>query len=260
MSVLCVTGANGSLGQAVLAAAKERGIKTYAVKREEWTTALEHRPANAPRPEWLKDAMGVVHCGAMKHVRDSHERPFEMFEANCVHLFYLLRICAREKILFVYAASDKSQTATENLYSSSKLVAEHLTLNSGAGVVVRCANFIGSSGSLVDLIKTGKLTYVTDRNAERFGISLKAAANLYLDAVETAKPGQVILPKPELCKKFTVGQVLRVMKVPWDKPETGLQKGEIRSHKMSADDKEQQEFDKLTWTDEELALIIDGKL
>ena len=122
----------------------------------------------------------VINCAALKHIDHCDENPSAAVKSNIIGAENVLRLDLPATLV----STDKAVNPS-GLYGATKLVAEHLFLLRGQGVV-RLPNLYGSSGSVIELWRRqhelGVPLTVTDKLCYRYFIDPVEAAKFVLEA------------------------------------------------------------------------------
>lgn len=133
----------------------------------------------------------IFHCAAYKHVPMMEENPVAVIENNVFGTKNLLDAALDHGVeKFVLISTDKAVSPV-SIYGVSKMLSEKLVLqyakktcSSQSFMFVRFGNVLGSRGSILPLfqnqIKTGGPVTVTDKNMERFFMTIPEACSLVL--------------------------------------------------------------------------------
>ncbi|MBQ9494223.1 MAG: polysaccharide biosynthesis protein [Treponema sp.] len=134
----------------------------------------------------------VFHCAAYKHVPLMEENPVAAIENNVFGTKNMLDACVAHRVRrFVLISTDKAVEPV-SIYGASKMICEKLLLEAAtkadgnAFMFVRFGNVLGSRGSILPLfmeqIKNGGPVTVTDKNMERYFMTIPEACSLVLQA------------------------------------------------------------------------------
>lgn len=149
----------------------------------------------------------IFHCAAYKHVPMMEENPVAAIENNVFGTKALLDASLKRNVeRFVLISTDKA-VAPVSVYGVSKMICEKLVLqaakkieraeNDRAIMFVRFANVLGSRGSLLPIfqqqIKNGGPVTVTDKNMERYFMTIPEACSLVLQTGGVGKNGKSYL-------------------------------------------------------------------
>jgi len=139
----------------------------------------------------------VFHTAAFKHLPLLEEQPFAAIENNVFATQTVIEEAAKHGVRVVLLSTDKAVEPT-SVMGATKNIAEQVVLR-GGGSVVRLANVLGSRGSVSELftaqiISGGPLT-VTDREAQRFFITVSEAVELLLTASVREERRAVFVPQ-----------------------------------------------------------------
>jgi FlaA1/EpsC-like NDP-sugar epimerase len=205
-----VTGAAGSIGSALAAAIasmqpaalalvdhSELGLFTIERRlRAEWPrVALVPFLADVSHEAAMRRIVAsvqpdvVYHAAAYKHVTMAERAVASAVRVNVGGSVAAAAAAASARARFVLISSDKA-AAPESVMGATKRVAEIATLSlaspSFRPIVVRFGNVIGSSGSVVELmrdaIRAGEPVPVTDPDATRYFMTASEAVALVLRA------------------------------------------------------------------------------
>lgn len=243
---LLITGATGSLGNAIIKhiiakGIKFRGIRVYSrdeLKQSEMRQRYTHnsipiayilgdvRDRNRLN-EALKGVDIVIHTAALKQVPLAEENPLEYIQTNVYGTENVMHACIERKVeRAIFISTDKAASPI-NLYGASKMCAEKIWLRAdvytgGRDTIfsaVRYGNVIGSRGSIYSLIKDvpdGQRISVTDPAMTRFWITLKSVAEFVLDTVGSAKSGMLHVPMMVSCTLETFLTAAGIDRRLWD--------------------------------------------
>lgn len=143
----------------------------------------------------------VFHAAALKHLPALERFPTEGVRTNILGTRNVLRAAYEAKVQrFVNISTDKAADPTSVL-GATKRVAEILVeLYDSTDMTlasVRFGNVLGSRGSflplLVDRINQGKPVTITDKDAERFFMTIPEAAGLVIEAGTLANDGETFV-------------------------------------------------------------------
>lgn len=144
----------------------------------------------------------VFHAAAHKHVPLMEDSPAEAVKNNVFGTLNVLEAADAHRVQrFVLLSTDKAVNPT-NVMGATKRITEML-IQYYAGksdmkcMAVRFGNVLGSHGSVIPLfekqIKAGGPVTVTDKNIERFFMTIPEAAQLVLQAGSIAKSGSIFV-------------------------------------------------------------------
>lgn len=274
MPTICVTGAGGYIGSALVKAlARDGADRLLLLDSCEYALFEIQRYMEAAHPEVrsepvlgsagdveLLDAVFgrfrpevIFHAAAFKHVGLLECNPFAAIANNVLGSYTLAEAAARHGAGKLVVISTDKAARPASAMGVSKRIAELLILSlSGTRFranAVRLGNVIGSPGSVIPLfleqIGRGENLSVTHTDASRYFLSLDQTVAAMLAAAGAECEGKVLLPElgepvriMELAEFLGKGSPIRV---------TGLRFGE----KICED---------LIGPDEELVGIIDGPL
>lgn len=237
--VVLVTGAGGSIGSEICRQVKRLNPRTlYLLDRDEGgihATELslvnsgllntpdillaDIRDADTLHSLFQRAKPDIVfHTAALKHYPILENFPDEAFKTNVVGTYNVLKAAADAGVnTFVNVSTDKAADPSTVL-GYSKRAAERITAGfidrfPGVCVSVRFGNVFGSRGSVLttfqDQIRSGGPVTVTDREVERYFMSIPEASQLVLEAAAFGTSGQtMVLDMGEPVKINSIAQKL----------------------------------------------------
>ncbi|MDY2843567.1 MAG: nucleoside-diphosphate sugar epimerase/dehydratase [Treponema sp.] len=148
----------------------------------------------------------IFHCAAYKHVPMMEENPVAVIENNVYGTKNILDAAIDEESnvqRFVLISTDKAVSPV-SVYGASKMLSEKLVLQYAKKarknqnfMFVRFGNVLGSRGSILPLfqqqIKAGGPVTVTDKNMERYFMTIPEACSLVLETGGVGKNGKSYL-------------------------------------------------------------------
>ncbi len=146
----------------------------------------------------------IFHCAAYKHVPMMEENPVAVIENNVFGTKNLLEAALKNGVQrFVLISTDKAVSPV-SVYGASKMLCEKLILQYAKKAApnqnfmfVRFGNVLGSRGSILPLfqqqIKTGGPVTVTDKEMERFFMTIPEACSLVLETGGVGENGRSYL-------------------------------------------------------------------
>ena len=146
----------------------------------------------------------IFHCAAYKHVPMMEENPIAVIQNNVFGTKNLLDASLKNDVQkFVLISTDKAVSPV-SIYGASKMLCEKLVLDYSKKtkshqdfMFVRFGNVLGSRGSILPLfqeqIKNGGPVTVTDKEMERFFMTIPEACSLVLEAGGIGKNGHSYL-------------------------------------------------------------------
>jgi len=176
----------------------------------------------------------VVHAAALKQVPMAEYNPFEFIKTNVLGAQNLIEAVLDSKVRRVVALSTDKAAAPINLYGATKLCSDKLFIaaNNLRGhrelsfSVVRYGNVMGSRGSVIPFFlaqrKSGVLP-ITDPEMTRFNITLDEGIHLVMDALVTARGGEIYVPK---IPSYRITDVAEAIGPECKKPVVGIRPGE----------------------------------
>ncbi|MCL4757183.1 MAG: UDP-N-acetylglucosamine 4,6-dehydratase (inverting) [Rhodocyclaceae bacterium] len=219
---ILITGGTGSFGQAFVATTLSRyAPKKLIVYSRDELKQLEMQQA-FPHPamrffigdvrdkERLERALEgvdiVIHAAALKQVPTAEYNPFECIKTNVLGAQNVIDACLTAGVHRVIALSTDKAAAPINLYGATKLCSDKMFIaaHNMAGArdirfsVVRYGNVLGSRGSVIPYFLSkrheGSLP-ITHPAMTRFSISLAQGVELVLHALQSARGGEIFVPK-----------------------------------------------------------------
>lgn len=222
MPTICVTGAGGYIGSALVKALAEDGAKElllldsseYALFEIQRYMETAHRQVcsepvlGSVGDVGLLDAVFgrfhpdiIFHAAAFKHVGLAERNPFAAIANNALGSYTLAEAAARHGAgNLVFVSTDKAARPC-SVMGVSKRIAELLILSMSGfrANAVRLGNVIGSPGSVIPLfleqIDRGEDLCVTHPEASRYFLSLEQTVAAILAAADADCEGKVLLPE-----------------------------------------------------------------
>lgn len=159
------------------------------------------------------------HAAAYKHVPllETSFNAFQAYKNNILGTKNLIDLAEQHKVdKFVLVSSDKAVNPT-NLMGATKRYAELLCLNKSVSsstnfMIVRFGNVLGSSGSVIPLfmeqINQNREITITDKNIERFFMSIVEASQLVISSSKIGKSGDIFI--------LDMGKSIKILKLAKD--------------------------------------------
>lgn len=195
-----VTGGSGSLGKGIIKNLLNLGAKNIvSISRNESLIVQASNEIDSPDvkfkfgditdKESLDSALNgidiVFHTAAIKHVFLSERNPRETYRINILGLHNLLE--SEHPISRLINISSDKAIAPSNCYGATKLLGEYLVnesneinKNETKYINIRCPNFIGSRGSVLDMwklqLRQKNEIIVTDPEMTRYFITIDDAS------------------------------------------------------------------------------------
>jgi FlaA1/EpsC-like NDP-sugar epimerase len=144
----------------------------------------------------------VFHAAAHKHVPFMEQFPDEAIAANVVGTANVIDAATRSGVdRFVFISTDKAVNPTSVMGATKRigeLLIREVARETGARyVTVRFGNVLSSRGSVVPLFRQqlarGEPLTITDRDAQRFFMTIPEAVQLVLQAAALAEPGDTFV-------------------------------------------------------------------
>ena len=270
-SSVLITGGTGSFGHHMVKKLLREGLarRVIVYSRDEYKQDLMNKELNTEfgrdviqermrffvgdvreRDRLIRAFKGVTyvfHAAALKQVPTCEYNPFEAIKTNVHGAQNVIEAaidCGVEKVI---ALSTDKAVSPINLYGGTKLVSDKLftaaNAYSGKGgtifSVVRYGNVAGSRGSVIpffrQLLDQGeRVLPITDVDMTRFWMTLDAAVNLVLLALDKARGGEVFVFKNP---SFRITDLAEVMNPGGDIKLVGIREGEkLHECMITADD------------------------
>lgn len=154
----------------------------------------------------------IFHAAALKHVPACEYNPMEAVKTNVIGVQNVIEVAIEHNVERVVAISTDKVVNPTNTMGATKLLSEKLI--SAANMYkgskrtkfscVRFGNVMGSRGSVIplfiDQITAGIPITVTHKDMTRFMMSIPQAVRLVLQAVHSAKGGEVFVLKMPVLK------------------------------------------------------------
>ena len=220
--VVLITGGTGSLGNAITERICDYAKKVIIYSRDELKQAnmrqkfAEHDVVvrfligDIRDKERLMMAMkGVdvcIHAACMKRIETCTYNPLEAIKSNIIGSMNVLEACIANKVKKTLFVSTDKACEPATMYGGAKFVSEQLFINGNnystrdcIFTITRYGNVFGSNGSVRHLFEKqakemGKIK-ITHKEMTRFFMSLVAAVDLNLFALNHAIGGEIFIPK-----------------------------------------------------------------
>jgi FlaA1/EpsC-like NDP-sugar epimerase len=222
--VVCIAGAGGYLGSALVRALAPAGLQCLILlDSSEFGLFQVQRFLETAHPAIRsKSVLGsvcdaglldglfeyfrphiVIHAAAFKHVGMMEQNPFAAIENNALGTYVLTQAAMRHRVEKVLLVSTDKAVNPHSVMGVSKRIAELLTVSLSTHDVrtnvVRLGNVIGSPGSVVPIflenIAKGKPVCVTHADATRYFLSQQEAATAILTAGSADCQGKLLIPE-----------------------------------------------------------------
>lgn len=156
----------------------------------------------------MRDVEYVIHAAALKHVPAAEYNPGECIRTNVLGAENVVQAAISCGVRKVIALSTDKAANPVNLYGASKLAADKIfvaanNLSGRVGTrfaVVRYGNVVGSRGSVIPFFQKlrrdgAESLPITDARMTRFWITLQQGVDFVLSCLETARGGEIFVPK-----------------------------------------------------------------
>ena len=217
--IFLISGGTGTFGQAMCKRLLDTEVKEIRVfSRDEYKQSQMRRKFKDKRLKFylgnirdyeaiykaLEDVDYVFHTAALKQVLACEAFPEEAFKTNVMGTNNIANASiAQEVKKFVFLSTDKA-VEPQNVLGSTKALAEKLIKKKSKESetifsITRFGNLIVSRGSVVQIfteaILKGEAINVTNKDMNRFWLSLDEAIDLVIEALEHAKQGDTYVLK-----------------------------------------------------------------
>lgn len=154
--------------------------------------------------EWLFEKIRpdiIFHTAAHKHITFSEENPYEAVKNNIFGTKNLIEIASRLGVgKFMFLSTDKAVYPT-SIMGMTKRISELIILSQNNYNTiffnVRLGNVIGSRGSFIPIflnqLENGQPLTITDKNMERYFLTISDAVNFILQSSALARGGETYL-------------------------------------------------------------------
>ena len=148
----------------------------------------------------------VINCAAMKRIESCQKDPLECKKTNVDGVENIIQSAFKNRVSKVFQISTDKAVYATTLYGKSKAMAEDLIIDANwystgrfpAFSCGRFGNFIGSTGSVIEIFKrqaqSGVLT-VTHKDMVRYFIEPDTVAELVCKWVDLMVGGEIFVPK-----------------------------------------------------------------
>jgi len=173
----------------------------------------------------------IFHSAAIKHVSIAEDNPMETVKTNILGTDNVIQAAIDNKVEKVISISTDKAVLPTNLYGSTKLAMEHLTINANSlsdtmFSVVRFGNILCSRGSVIPLFlklrEKGEIN-VTDPNVTRFTITIDQMTQFITNSAIDMVGGETFIPK---LPSFSLDQLTKLLCDKCKINITGLKSGE----------------------------------
>ncbi len=211
---IMIIGAGGSLGKYLCRLLIEDNYEITAVDINENSLAYLYRVCNVSEEKiYIEDIRDfsklrniieynkidlVVNCAALKHVMWCEYNIKHAIDVNIIANLELINYLDKKKKKFIYISSDKA-TNPNNIYALTKQFTDYI-VNFYNFKLVRGVNFLNSKGSVLDIWKEQKIelnsfTLVSNKNCNRYFITVAQMADLVKEAIEEDKDKREYTPE-----------------------------------------------------------------
>jgi FlaA1/EpsC-like NDP-sugar epimerase len=154
----------------------------------------------------VKEAQIIIHAAALKQVPAGEFFPWESVKTNILGTQNIIRAILEHgvNVETVLTISTDKACKPVNTYGMCKAIQERLTIEANIlcpgtrFICVRYGNVAASRGSVIPLfqeqIKNGGPVTLTSRDMTRFILTLDVATQIVMDAIRTAKAGDIYIP------------------------------------------------------------------
>ncbi len=236
---ILVTGGTGSIGSEIVKQLLKYDPKQVRVfSRDEYKQhMLQHDLASPKNNKVLRFLLGdirdkdrldrafndidiVFHAAALKHVSFCETNPFEAMKTNVHGTQNVVEMAIDHRVERMVSISTDKAVNPSTFMGITKLMSERMVIAAPnySGYpeikfgVVRFGNVINSRGSVIplwmDQIKKGGPISVTDKNMERFFMTISEAVNLVFSAASQMLGSEIFVLKMNKYKIYDIAQEL----------------------------------------------------
>ena len=153
-----------------------------------------------------RDVDIIINCAAMKRIESCQRDPLECKKTNVDGVENLIQSAFKNKVSKVFQISTDKAVYATTLYGKSKAMAEDLVMDANWYSTAkypmfscgRFGNFIGSTGSVIEIFKrqakSGVLT-VTHKDMVRYFIDPETVAGFVCGCINKMEGGEIFIPK-----------------------------------------------------------------
>lgn len=251
---ILVTGGTGSIGSEIVRQVLQYQPKQIRVfSRDEYKQhQLQHELGGIKNDKILRFLLGdirdkdrlnrafndidiVFHAAALKHVSFCESNPFEAMKTNVHGTQNVVEMAIDHRIEKMVSISTDKAVNPSTFMGITKLMSERMVIAapnySGHPevkfAVVRFGNVINSRGSVIpiwmDQIKKGGPVSITDKNMERFFMTIPDAVNLVFSAASQMLGSEIFVLKMnkykiydiarELVKRYSNGKQIKIKEI-----------------------------------------------
>jgi FlaA1/EpsC-like NDP-sugar epimerase len=154
----------------------------------------------------VKESQVIIHAAALKQVPAGEFFPWESVKTNILGTQNIIRAILEHgaNVETMLTISTDKACKPVNTYGMCKAIQERLTVEANLlcpktrFICVRYGNVAASRGSVIPLfqeqIKNGGPITLTSKEMTRFILTLDVATNIVMDAIRTAKAGDIYVP------------------------------------------------------------------
>jgi FlaA1/EpsC-like NDP-sugar epimerase len=168
----------------------------------------------------VSDADIVINAAALKQVPTCEYFPEQALLTNCIGAANIVRAIHENRLPVetVVAISTDKACKPVNVMGMTKAIQERIIVGANIGsertrfIGVRYGNVLASRGSVIPLfhqqIRNGGPVTITVPEMTRFLLSLEQAVDTVLAALDTAKPGEIYVPKAPSATVINIARAL----------------------------------------------------
>ena len=179
----------------------------------------------------LRNVDIVFHSAAIKHVSIAEDNPYEAIKTNIIGTQNVIQAAIDNNVDKVISISTDKSVIPNNLYGSTKMCMEKLTLaanniSTTKFSVMRFGNILCSRGSVIPVFlklrETGNIN-ITDRSVTRFTINIDQMTVFIVNCCNKMIGGEIFIPK---LSAYSLGQLADILCSNCNINVTGLRAGE----------------------------------
>jgi len=234
-NTVLVIGGTGTLGKEVVARFLAMDYKVVVMSRDEekhyW---MQHEYSGNDNIDFkigdirnysdvclaVKDAHIVINCAAIKQVPLSEHNPMQAVLTNIIGPMNIVRAITEHSFpvkTVVGISTDKACDAI-GVMGMSKALGERIMIAANKGnsktkyIVLRCANFDSSNGSVIELfrkqIEKGGPVTVTHKDMVRYFVKVEEICDMLTEALANARAGEIYVTNAREVKIIDLAKLM----------------------------------------------------
>ncbi len=201
---ILITGANGSIGTALIARFIESGISYLSTDIEgehEYLDITNFDNVKAVISAYKPDI--IINIAGAKHAPEGEHETWKTLSINTLGTKNILDCCGDAKVILT---STCKACNPETVYGSSKLIAERMVLNAG-GTIARFFNVVETQGNVFEIWNNESGALKVTAVCKRYFISVNESVGLLM-AVASMESGRYIVNSTNLRNVTEIADVL----------------------------------------------------